>query len=143
MEISKKGIELIKKFEGCKLTAYLCPAKIPTIGFGNTYYSDGTKVKIGDTITMQQAEDLLKDLVKNYYHQHENINQNQFDAITSFCYNVGNGNYNKSTLKRKLVANPNDPTIREEFIKWNKANGKILLGLDRRRKAEADLYFSK
>ena len=143
MEISKKGIELIKKFEGCKLKAYLCPANIPTIGFGNTYYSDGAKVKIGDTITMQQAEDLLKGLVKNYYHQHENINQNQFDAITSFCYNVGNGNYNKSTLKRKLVANPNDPTIREEFIKWNKANGKILTGLDRRRKAEADLYFSK
>jgi lysozyme len=143
MEISRKGIDLIKKFEGCRLKAYRCSAGVPTIGYGNTYYEDGSKVKIGDVITQERAESLLKELVKNYYHQHKNITQNQFNAITSFCYNVGNGNYNKSTLKKKLLANPNDPTIRNEFMKWNKAGGKELLGLTRRRKAEADLYFSK
>ena len=143
MEISRKGIDLIKKFEGCRLKAYRCSAGVPTIGYGNTYYEDGSKVKIGDVITQERAESLLKELVKKYYHQHTNITQNQFNAITSFCYNVGNGNYNKSTLKKKLLANPNDPTIRNEFMKWNKAGGKELLGLTRRRKAEADLYFSK
>jgi lysozyme len=143
MEISRKGIDLIKKFEGCRLKAYRCSAGVPTIGYGNTYYEDGTKVKLGDRITQERAELLLKELVKNYYHQHKNITQNQFNAITSFCYNVGNGNYNKSTLKKKLLANPNDPTIRNEFMKWNKAGGKELLGLTRRRQAEADLYFSK
>lgn len=143
MEISRKGIDLIKKFEGCRLKAYRCSAGVPTIGYGNTYYEDGSKVKIGDVITQERAESLLKELVKKYYHQHTNITQNQFNAITSFCYNVGNGNYNKSTLKKKLLANPNDPSIRNEFMKWNKARGKELLGLTRRRKAEADLYFSK
>lgn len=143
MEISRKGIDLIKKFEGCRLKAYRCSAGVPTIGYGNTYYEDGSKVKIGDVITQERAESLLKELVKKYYHQHTNITQNQFNAITSFCYNVGNGNYNKSTLKKKLLANPNDPSIRNEFMKWNKAGGKELLGLTRRRKAEADLYFSK
>ena len=143
MEISRKGIDLIKKFEGCRLKAYRCSAGVPTIGYGNTYYEDGSKVKIGDVITQERAESLLKELVKNYYHQHKHITQNQFNAITSFCYNVGNGNYNKSTLKKKLLANPNDPSIRNEFMKWNKAGGKELLGLTRRRKAEADLYFSK
>jgi lysozyme len=143
MEISRKGIELIKKFEGCRLKAYKCSAGVPTIGYGNTYYENGDKVKIGDTITLERAEQLLKELVKKYYHQHENITQNQFNAITSFCYNVGNANYNKSTLKKKLLKNPNDPTIRDEFMKWNKGGGKELLGLTRRRKAEADLYFSK
>lgn len=143
MEISRKGIDLIKKFEGCRLKAYRCSAGVPTIGYGNTYYEDGSKVKIGDVITQERAESLLKGLVKKYYHQHTNITQNQFNAITSFCYNVGNGNYNKSTLKKKLLANPNDPSIRNEFMKWNKAGGKELLGLTRRRKAEADLYFSK
>lgn len=143
MEISRKGIDLIKKFEGCRLKAYRCSAGVPTIGYGNTYYEDGTKVKLGDRITQERAEKLLNELVKKYYHQHTNITQNQFNAITSFCYNVGNGNYNKSTLKKKLLVNPNDPTIRSEFMKWNKAAGKELLGLTRRRQAEADLYFSK
>ena len=143
MEISRKGIDLIKKFEGCRLKAYRCSAGVSTIGYGNTYYEDGTKVKLGDRITQERAEKLLTELVKKYYHQHTNITQNQFNAITSFCYNVGNGNYNKSTLKKKLLVNPNDPTIRVEFMKWNKAAGKELLGLTRRRQAEADLYFSK
>jgi lysozyme len=143
MEISTNGLELIKKFEGCKLKAYLCPAKVWTIGFGNTYYEDGSKIKPTDVITERRAVELLKILVPNYYHHIKGINQNQFDAITSFCYNLGNGNFNKSTLKKKIVANPNDPTIEAEFLKWTKAGGKVLTGLVRRRRAESELYFRK
>lgn len=143
MEISNNGLELIKTFEGCELKAYLCPAKVWTIGFGNTYYEDGSKVKAGEVITEKRALELLKLLVPNYYHQIKGINQNQFDAITSFCYNLGNGNFNTSTLKKKIVANPNDPTIEAEFLKWTKAGGKVLSGLVRRRSAEWKLYSKK
>ena len=72
----------------------------------------------------------------------DTINQNQFDALVSFCYNVGASNLRTSTLLRKVNANPNDPTIALEFVKWNRANGRILNGLTRRRRAEAQLYFS-
>ncbi|CAB4127944.1 Endolysin/autolysin [uncultured Caudovirales phage] len=143
MEISKNGLDLIKTFEGCKLKAYLCPAKVWTIGYGATYYEDGSKVKAGDVITEERAVGLLKKLVANFYHEIKGINQNQFDAITSFCYNLGNGNFNASTLKKKIVANPNDPSIEAEFLKWNKAGGKVLKGLTIRRSVEWKLYSKK
>lgn len=145
---SQKGLELIKRFEGLKLKPYNCPASIATIGYGNTYYPDGTKVKLTDpAITKEKAEELLKFLLVSYEKGvdsfcRDDINQNQFDALTSFAYNVGVGNLQKSTLIKKVNKNPNDPTIRAEFMKWNKGGGKVLLGLTRRRQAEADLYFS-
>lgn len=145
---SQKGLDLIKRFEGLKLKPYNCPASIATIGYGNTYYPDGTKVKLTDpAITKEKAEELLKFLLTSYEKGvdsfcRDDINQNQFDALTSFAYNVGVGNLQKSTLIKKVNKNPNDPTIRAEFMKWNKGGGKVLLGLTRRRQAEADLYFS-
>jgi lysozyme len=148
LHLSQKGLDLIKQFEGLKLKPYLCPANIATVGFGNTYYPDGTKVKLTDTaITAQKAEELLKFLVQSYEKGvdsfcRDDINQNQFDALTSFAYNVGVGNLQKSTLIKKVNLNPNDPAIRLEFMKWNKGAGKVLAGLTRRRQAEADLYFS-
>ena len=147
MVTSNKGIDLIKRFEGCKLNAYLCPAKIPTIGYGNTFYEDGTPVKIGDTITQERATELLKNLLvkfESYVNKYvkSTITQEQYDALVSFCYNIGAGNLAKSTLLKKVNLNPKDATIRDEFMKWNKAGGKELLGLTRRRKAEADLYFN-
>ena len=147
-KLSQKGLELIKSFEGLKLKPYLCPANIATLGFGNTYYPDGTKVKLTDpAITQEKAEELLKFLVVTYEKAvdsfcRDDISQSQFDALTSFAYNVGTGNLQKSTLIKKVNANPQDPTIRAEFMKWNKAAGKVLLGLTRRRTAEANLYFS-
>lgn len=147
-KLSQKGLELIKSFEGLKLKPYLCPASIPTLGFGNTYYPDGTKVKLTDpAITKEKAEELLKFLLVTYEkavdsYCRDDISQSQFDALASFCYNVGAGNLQKSTLIKKVNANPQDPTIRAEFMKWNKAAGKVLLGLTRRRTAEANLYFS-
>jgi lysozyme len=148
LHLSQRGLDLIKQFEGLKLKPYLCPASICTIGYGNTYYPDGTKVKLTDpAITAQKAEELLKFLVQSYEKGVDSfclddINQNQFDALTSFAYNVGVGNLQKSTLIKKVNLNPNDPAIRLEFMKWNKGAGKVLAGLTRRRQAEADLYFS-
>jgi lysozyme len=147
-KIGQKGLELIKSFEGLKLKPYLCPAGIATLGFGNTYYPDGTKVKLTDAaITKEKAEELLKHLVVSYEKAvdsfcRDDISQNQFDALVSFAYNVGVGNLQKSTLIKKVNANPQDPTIRAEFMKWNKAAGRVLTGLTRRRTAEANLYFS-
>jgi lysozyme len=145
---SQKGLDLIKRFEGLKLKPYNCPASIPTIGYGNTYYPSGAKVKLTDpAITKEKAEELLKFLLTSYEKGvdsfcRDDINQNQFDALTSFAYNVGVGNLQKSTLIKKVNKNPSDPTIRAEFMKWNKGGGKVLLGLTKRRQAEADLYFS-
>lgn len=145
---SQKGLDLIKRFEGLELKPYKCPAGIPTIGYGNTYYPSGSKVKLTDpAITKEKAEELLKFLLTSYEKGvdsfcRDDINQNQFDALTSFAYNVGVGNLQKSTLIKKVNKNPSDPTIRAEFLKWNKGAGKVLAGLTRRRQAEADLYFS-
>jgi lysozyme len=149
MIISKNCINLIKLFEGYKAKAYLCPASVVTIGWGSTMYTDGNKIKLGDTINEQKAEELLMWELKNKSIALHglNLNQNQFDSCLSFIYNVGKGGFAKSTLRKKIVTNPNDPTIKDEFLKWNKATvgGKLteLKGLTKRRIAEAELYFKK
>ncbi len=148
-KISKKGLDLIKKFEGLKLKPYLCSAGVPTIGYGNTLYENGKKVSLKDTIiTEQRATELLSHSLKNLEQQvdsfcRDDINQNQFDALVSFAFNLGPYNLKSSTLLKKVNKNPNDPTIRNEFMRWTKAGGKVLKGLVERRKCEADLYFSK
>ena len=142
-----KGITIIKKFEGLRLTSYLCPAGVWTIGYGSTFYENGSKVQEGEKITIDRADGLLintvhlfeksvKGLVKS------SINENQLGALTSFAFNLGVGNFKASTLLKKVNKNPSDPMIRDEFMKWNKAGGKVLNGLTRRREAEANLYFS-
>lgn len=147
MHVSQNCINLIKKYEGCKLKAYLCPAGIPTIGFGNTFYKDGTKVKIGDTITQEQADELLLTILTDFIEAVNHlvkapINQSQMDSLTSFVYNVGTGNFQKSSLLKKINVNPSDPSIADSFMLWNKAKGKVLAGLTARRQAESSLYFS-
>ena len=148
MILDNKGYLLITKHEGLKLKPYLCPAKIPTIGYGNTYYPDGKRVTLLDNeITKQQAFDMFKEVANRFAKRvnelvTSNINQNQFNALVSFAYNVGTGNFSSSTLLKKVNRNPNDLTIKDEFLKWNKAGGKVLNGLTNRRNEEADLYFS-
>lgn len=147
MIISSKLRELVKHFEGCKLTSYVCSAGHNTIGYGNTFYENGVKVKPGDKITQQRAEELLDVILIKFVQQtneliKSNVNQNQRDALTDFAYNCGIGNLRSSTLLKKVNADPNDKTIRDEFMKWNKGGGKVLNGLTRRREAEANLYFS-
>lgn len=141
MEISKEGINLIKRFEGCRLTAYKCAAGVWTIGYGHT-----KGVIKGQTISQEEADKLLKNDLKDFEQKVNRlelkINQNQFDALVSFAFNVGMSNLQKSTLLRKIKADANDKTIRQEFLKWTFAAGKHLEGLVRRRNAEADLYFA-
>lgn len=148
MTVSIYGLRLLAKHEGLSLKAYKCPAGVWTIGYGNTFYEDGTKVKEGDIITKQRAEELLKVIANDFATKVDalvkpKLTMQQFDALVSFAYNVGTANFAKSTLLKKVNANPNDPTIRVEFEKWNKANGKVYKGLVTRRKEEADLYFTK
>jgi lysozyme len=140
MKTGIKGIELIKKFEGCKLTAYKCPAGLMTIGWGNTYYSNGSKVKVGDKITQQQADELLLTLLPKYEKTVNNnikvaLTQNQFDALVSFCWNCGSSN----TLFSKVNSNASDLVLwwQTHYIT---GGGKTLKGLVNRRKAESELY---
>ena len=145
MEINKAGKDLIKRFEGCKLKAYKCPAGVWTIGYGNTFYEDGTKVKEGDVITQERADELFDIIINDFARMTDalvksDVTENNFAAIVSFTFNVGTGNLKKSTLLKKVNANPKDPSIRAEFMKWTRANNVVLKGLVRRREAEAKLY---
>lgn len=148
MKTSNKGLALIKKYEGFYSKPYLDPIGIPTIGYGATYYPNKVKVTMKDeSLSEKEASDLLAQMLNVYENQvallvTKPINQNQFDALVSFTYNLGATNLGKSTLLKKINKNPNDPTIREEFVKWNRAGGKVLKGLTKRRKDEAVLYFS-
>lgn len=147
--INQAGIALIKKYEGFRAKPYLCPARIPTIGYGATYYPNGRKVTMNDReITEPQAQamliDHLTDFIKhvNRYTSDIKLTDNQFSALVSFAYNVGVGALQKSTLLKKVRANPFDKTIHKEFLKWSNANGKQLAGLLKRRTEESYLYHS-
>ena len=142
-----RGIAIIRKYEGLKLRAYICPAGLNTIGYGATFYENGTKVQPKDVITMDRADKLLHFQVKLFADEvkrvvKSNINENQLGALVSFCFNVGGAQFSRSTLARKANANPNDPTIRAEFMRWTRGGGKVLPGLVKRREEEANLYFT-
>lgn len=147
MKLNKAGIDLMHEFEGLRLEAYLCPAKVWTIGYGNTFYEDGTKVKKGDVITLDRANELYENIVNKRFAEPlkkllaVKLNENQFSALVSLAYNIGMGNIKTSTLLKMVNKNPNNPFIKEQFLRWNKSGGKVLNGLTRRREAEAKLYF--
>lgn len=146
MKISENGLNLIKDFEGFSSTPYLCPAGIPTIGYGSTYYEDGTKVTLKDKpITEERATELLEFVANKTFSENINkvvkvpLNQNQFDALVSFAYNIGNKNFNWSTLLKKLNLSDYEGAS-SEFLRWNQANGKVLQGLNKRRLKEKELF---
>jgi lysozyme len=147
MILDNKGYLFITKHEGLSLKPYLCPAKIPTIGYGNCYYPDGKRVTLLDKqITKQEAFEMFKEIANKFAKRVDELvktelTQNQFNALVSFAYNVGTGNFASSTLLKKVNKNPNDLTIKAEFLRWNKAGGKVINGLTNRRIEEADLYF--
>jgi lysozyme len=148
MKLNNDGYNLITKHEGLSLKPYLCPARIPTIGYGNTYYTDGKRVTLlDDPITKDQAFEMFKQIADRFAkavskNVTSNINQNQFNALVSFSYNVGVANFQKSTLLKMVNDNPNNPQIKNEFLKWTKANGVVLNGLLKRRNDESSIYFS-
>jgi lysozyme len=144
MTPSQNCINFIKKFEGLFLKSYLCPAGVATIGYGSTMWNDNKKVELGQTVSLEGAEKLLMWELENKAKvlQGLNLNQNQFDSLLSFIYNVGTGAFKRSTMLKKIKVNPNDATIRDEFMRWINKGSSFEKGLRRRRKAEADLYFS-
>ena len=147
MKLDENGYKLICEFEGLMLKPYLCSAKIPTIGYGNTYYPNGKRVTLLDAqITKEYAFEIFKEIADKFAKRvasmvKKPLTQNQFNSLVSFTYNVGTGAFSTSTLLKKVNANPNDLTIRTEFMRWNKANRVVVNGLTRRRKKESDLYF--
>jgi len=142
MKTSEEGKDLIKKFEGVRLKAYKCSAGVPTIGFGNTFYEDGKKVQMNDTINLERARDLFDMLLPRYEKIVLNkvkrvLKQNEFDALVSHTYNTGGS----STLFRLVNTNESIEDIKEWWLtKYTTANGKKLKGLVERRKQEYDLY---
>ena len=149
MKPSRNCYDLIKSMEGLSLESYLDGGDVPTIGYGSTMYKTGKRVKLGEEITLQEATALLeweidnKATVINSLLLKVIVNQNQFDSLVSFAYNVGLGAFSNSTLLKKLIRNPNNKEIAFEFSRWNKDNGKTVQGLTNRRKKESDFYFSK
>ena len=142
MKISEEGKELIKKFEGCKLTAYKCSAGVWTLAYGRT-----KDVKEFDTCTQEQAEIWLEEELPVYAAYvsdavHVPLEQNEFDALVAWTYNLGSTNLNNSTMLKVLNAGDKQD-VPAQMKRWNKAGGKVLEGLVRRREAEAALFAGK
>lgn len=164
--LDDKGMEFLMKEEGLKLKPYLDSKGIPTISIGCTYYENGTPVKMSDPIiTKERAIQLFKNVVKGFEKAVfssviSQINQNQFNALVSICYNIGIGGFKSSTLLKRVNANPQDPLIIDAFRMWGGAGdgshngkdddgdgiidekGEKLQVLKLRRIREANLYFT-
>lgn len=142
MKSSEKAYSLIRQFEGLLLSAYKCPAGVWTIGYGHT-----SGVVPGMVIMKEQADEfLMRDIetTENIVRvECPGLRQCQFDALVSFVFNVGGGNFRKSTLLKKIKANQDDNSIMDEFLRWVYAKGIVLTGLQKRRLAEIKLYFSE
>jgi len=149
MKLDNRGYMMICEFEGFSAKPYLCPAKLATIGYGNTFYRDGKKVTMVDPpITKIEAFDMFKDIADKFAKKVSScvkttINQNQFNSLVSFAYNVGVANFMNSTLLKRVNANHNDTDIRTQFLRWDKVGTKKLAGLTKRRIYEADNYFAE
>ncbi len=148
MKTSKAGIDLIAKFEGFSSKPYLCPAQVATIGFGSTRWADGRAVSLQDEpITRDEGFELLAATLVGFEQTVNKavtveLKQHQFDALVCLCYNIGGGNFKASTLVK--LANHGQPVeeVAAQFLRWNKAGGKPLAGLTRRREAEKALFLS-
>lgn len=139
MTTSPEGLALIKRYEGCRLKAYKCPAGVWTVGYGHT-----KGVTSAMAITQAQADQFLQEDIAPIESQLNdlqiNFRQGQFDALVSFIFNLGIGNFNKSTLKNRIITGAEDSVIVAEFKRWNKAGGKVLPGLVARREAECAMW---
>lgn len=145
-KVNSKGLEFIANEEGCILKPYKDSVGIWTIGYGNTYYENGKRVRPTDPpITRQRALELFRSVLTVYEKAvwsftRDDLKQNQFNALVSLCYNIGVNGFKGSTVLKRVNANPSDPKIKDAFLLWKSAGGQpILLN---RRKREAALYFS-
>ncbi|WP_151830020.1 lysozyme [Acinetobacter junii] len=147
MKISQVGIELISSFEDLKLNAYDDGVGVWTIGIGTTTYPNGVKVKKGDKCTLEQAKEYFAHDLKRFESSVNNLvkvplTQNQFDALVSLVYNIGQTAFSNSTLLKKLNAKDYQAAA-DQFLRWNKGGGKVMKGLVRRREAERVLFLKK
>lgn len=148
MKLNNAGYLLITEFEGFSSKPYLCSAKVPTIGYGSTFYKDGSKVTMNDKpISKYLAFEMFKTIADKFTIGvlkcvKKEINQNMLNSLVSLSYNIGISNFMNSTLLKKVNANPNDKTIFTEFCKWNKVGKKEIAGLTKRRNKEAVNYFT-
>lgn len=145
MEASKDIKDRIKTWEGFRTIAYRCPAGVLTIGYGHT----GDDVREGDTIAHKEADELFEQDIAKFERELKQslttkvvkkLTQGQYDALLSFAFNIGITKFNSSTLRKKVMANPSDPTIGAEFCKWIYGGGNVLPGLVKRRCMEANIY---
>jgi len=144
--IGPRATALLHHFEGCKLTAYKCPAGVWTIGWGNTFYEDGVPVAPGDTITQARADELFRLIVVKFEAAVEkaapSAPAHQFGAMVCLSYNIGVDAFGRSTVLRRHLAGDHAGAA-EAFLMWNKSSGRVLRGLTRRRQAERLLYLNQ
>lgn len=145
-EVLWYAASICRRFEGLYLKPYLCPAGVPTIGYGATFYQDGKKVSLRDKpITKEQAEDLLMYHLKQYFLKEVLLlcytldTESKTASILDFAFNVGLGNLKVSTLRKRILSK-NWEDVPNQLMRWNKANGKVLKGLTLRREAEKVLF---
>ena len=148
MKISKKGIDLIARFEGFRAKPYHCSAGVSTIGYGTTIYPNGNHVTMKDkAINKEDAKSIMKYMIDRDYGEAVNryvkipLTQNQYDALVSFTYNLGKGALKSSTLLKR-VNQGKMKKASKEFLKWTHSNGKVLAGLVKRRKAESEMFLA-
>jgi lysozyme len=148
-KILDAGVPLIKKWEGFSATPYLCSAGVPTIGWGNTFYENGVMVTLSDPpITRSYADSLFLGLVKSKYLPEvlkacpTFVDETQAGAILSWTYNLGVASLRGSTMRKYILLQDWEEAA-SQLLKWNKAKGKVVLGLTRRRADEAKLFLSK
>lgn len=132
--------DLIKKYEGCRLVAYKCPAGVWTIGWGSTVYPNGQPVKQGDRVTQKRADELLDWYVRNKIKVPAGLNKSQTEALQSLIYNIGQGAFDKSSLKKAIIAKDYKSVYKN--WDWVTAGGAFFKGLARRRAEELILFFS-
>jgi len=154
----EEGIKLIKHFEGCHYKPYLCPALLWTVGYGHVLYPEQNRLKLSERKTFplhtshnrEWSQEEVDDLLRKDLLRFENgvcrllpnvsLKQNQFDALVSFSFNLGLGTLQRSTIRSALLRGDEEAAI-DTLLKYCRAGGKILKGLQRRRAAEADLFF--
>ena len=148
MKTSDMGLSLIKSFEGFSAKPYKCPAGVPTIGYGATYYPDGKRVTMADKpVSEADATAMLRSMLASYEagvsrYVQVPLTQGQFDALVSFAYNLGLSALKGSTLLR-LVNARDYAGAAAQFARWNRAGGKVLPGLTRRREAERVMFLGR
>lgn len=149
LKVGPKALATIHHFEDCRLSAYRDAVGIPTIGWGMTYYPDGRRVKIGERITQAQADSMFETLLERDFAAPVRkligvspTTPAQFGAMVALAYNIGIGAFTGSSVLKRHKAGDTPLRVTEAFLMWNKAGGKVLSGLVRRRNAEAALYRS-